>query len=87
LYNEKGPHSSQGEMTPSAFEQAVEKMDKNLRPKMQIYQWNHELLTKPFVFNKRKKYQKRKSQPISGMVKKSYIGHQISCIRFPVSDV
>jgi putative transposase len=62
LYNDKRPHSSLGMMTPTAFEQAVEKMDENLRPKMQIYQWNHGLLTKPLVFNKRKKKQKRKSQ-------------------------
>ncbi len=55
LYNDKRPHSSLGMMTPTAFEQSVEKMDDNSRPVMQIYQWNHELLTKPVVFNKRKK--------------------------------
>lgn len=55
LYNNKRPHSSLGMMTPTAFEQAVEKMDENLRPEMQIYQWDHGLLTKPLVINKRKK--------------------------------
>jgi putative transposase len=55
LYNDKRPHSSLGMMTPTAFEQAVEKMEENTRPVMQVYQWKHDLLTKPLVFNKRKK--------------------------------
>jgi len=55
LYNDKRPHTSLGMMTPTAFEQAVEKMDENLRPEMKIYQWNHDLSTNSGVFNKRKK--------------------------------
>lgn len=55
LYNDKRPHTSLGMMTPTAFEQAVKKMDENLRPEMKIYQWNHDLSTNSGVFNKRKK--------------------------------
>ena len=60
LYNDHRPHSSLGMMTPSAFEQYVQNMDENSRPKMLIYQWNHELLTKKAVMNKKKKEAKKK---------------------------
>lgn len=55
LYNDKRPHTSLGMLTPTAFEQEIEKIDENLRPKMRIYQWNHDLLTNCEDFNKRKK--------------------------------
>jgi len=55
LYNDKKPHTNLGMMTPTAFEQAIENMDENLRPKMKVYQWNHNLSTNSKVINKRKK--------------------------------
>ncbi len=60
LYNDKRPHSSLKMICPTTFEESVEKMDENLRPKMQIYQWNPELSTKSEVFNKEKSNKKEK---------------------------
>jgi hypothetical protein len=60
LYNDFRPHSSLGMMTPSAFEQYIHTLDENSRPEMKVYQWDHGLLTKSSVFNKKKKEAKKK---------------------------
>jgi transposase InsO family protein len=65
LYNDFRPHSSLNMMTPTAFERNVNTLDENLRPEMKVYQWNHELLTKQAVFNKKKKEAKKKKVNIN----------------------
>lgn len=60
LYNRKRPHSSLGMMTPQAFEQMTEKMDKNSCPVMKIYRWDHGFSTISPVINKKKKEAKKK---------------------------
>ncbi len=67
LYNDYRPHSNLDMMTPKAFEQHVQNMEENSRPEMQIYQWNHELLTKKVVFNKKKKEAKKKKVNINNI--------------------
>lgn len=42
LCNDKRQHTTLRMMTPTAFEQVVEKMDGNLWPKLKLYQWNHD---------------------------------------------
>jgi transposase InsO family protein len=65
LYNDFRPHSSLGMMTPSAFEQYIHTLDENSRPEMKVYQWDHGLLTKSSVFNKKKKEAKKKKVNIN----------------------
>ncbi len=65
LYNDYRPHSCLDMMTPKAFEQQVQNMEENSRPEMQIYQWNHELLTKKVIINKKKKVAKKKKVNIN----------------------
>jgi len=54
-YNNERPHRSLQMMTPTAFENHVEKLPENQRPKMQIHEGFSELSTKTAVANKRKK--------------------------------
>ena len=44
-YNFQRPHNSLGGLTPEAFEQSVQSLDKRKRPKMQVYQWKEPILT------------------------------------------
>lgn len=60
LYNDEKPHLGLKRMTPTNFEKYVDKLPPLDRPKMPIYQWNHELLTNIQLINKKKKVAKKK---------------------------
>jgi transposase InsO family protein len=60
LYNNEKPHLGLKRMTPKDFEDYVDKLPQSDRPKMPIYQWNRELLTKSQLINKKKKVAKKK---------------------------
>jgi putative transposase len=64
LYNHEKPHRELQMRTPDAFEQYVLKLPENLRPELTIYQWDHEILTKSQVANKKKKEAKKKKSTI-----------------------
>jgi putative transposase len=60
LYNNEKPHLSLKRMTPTSFENYVDKLSPLERPQMPIYQWDHGLLTKFQLINKKKKEAKKK---------------------------
>ena len=64
LYNDQRPHSSIGMINPTAFENYISKMSISDRPQMPIYEWDHALLTKEELMNKKKKEPKKKKLPI-----------------------
>lgn len=64
-YNDERPHNSLKMMTPTAFEQYVEKLDEKERPITNIYQGFAELSTRIQVSNKKKKVAKKKNSPRS----------------------
>ena len=77
LYNNERPHSSLGNRTPVAFEEYINTLPANMRPKLTVFKWENPLLTDLPVINKKKKEAKKKkstsftkqvykSQPISG---------------------
>lgn len=60
LYNDEKPHLGLKRMTPTNFENYVDKLPLIDRPEMPVYQWNHELLTNIQLINKKKKVAKKK---------------------------
>ena len=60
LYNHERPHSSLNKMTPVEFEQCIRKLTPDERPKIQVFKWEHPLLTDLLVTNKKKKVTKKK---------------------------
>jgi len=60
LYNNEKPHLGLKRMTPNDFENYVDKLPQINRPKMPIYHWDHALLTKFQLINKKKKVAKKK---------------------------
>jgi transposase InsO family protein len=55
LYNNERPHSALGMRTPQEFELFITGLPEDKRPKMSIFQWDHELLTKESLINRKKK--------------------------------
>jgi putative transposase len=60
LYNDERPHTSLNGMTPTGFEKHVGTLPIEDRPQMPVYKWDHEMLTKNYVINKKKKELKKK---------------------------
>ena len=60
LYNNEKPHLCLKRMNPTDFENYIDKLPQLEKPQMSIYQWNHELLTKFQLINKKKKVAKKK---------------------------
>lgn len=64
-YNFERPHSSLCMITPFKFEQIVQNVPENERPKEVIFKWSHDLSTKIGDINKKEKRSKKeKSQQI-----------------------
>jgi len=63
LYNDERPHTSIGMISPSNFELYIERLLIKDRPKMPIFEWDHALLTKEELINKKKKVAKKKKLP------------------------
>jgi transposase InsO family protein len=59
-YNEENPHESLATKTPTAFENYVENIPENQRPKEVIFSGYSDLSTNPPVTNKKKKVAKKK---------------------------
>jgi putative transposase len=62
-YNFERPHSNLDNVPPVKFEQIVEKMSENQRPKLKVYKWSVGFSTNPEVIDKKeKRTKKEKSQ-------------------------